>query len=231
MAPLVSSAHAPGWGLTLISESTRNALLRHGLHEARRAIVVPDCVGDAFVWSPKPFAQDCPRVLQVGTAAHKNIERLAEALRGIPCRLAIVGRLSRSQRAALDVNAIAFDNRLSLDDAQILEEYRRADLVAFVSTFEGFGLPILEAQAVGRPVVAGRVHSMPEVAGEGACLVDPYNVSEIRAAVLRVVADAAYRESLIAAGQRNVRRFRSSEIAAGYARIYAGLAGSAPPRS
>jgi glycosyltransferase involved in cell wall biosynthesis len=93
-------------------------------------------------------------------------------------------------------------------------------MVLFASTYEGFGLPIIEAQATGRPVVTSRVTAMPEVAGDGACLVDPYDVASIRSGVLRVLGDRGYRDSLVHRGFENVRRFEPGRIAAQYARLY-----------
>ncbi len=82
----------------------------------------------------------------------------------------------------------------------MLEAYHRADIVSLVSTYEGFGMPIIEGQAIGRAVIAGNVASMPEIAGDGACLVDPYDVPAIRTGILRIINDPEYRESLIARG-------------------------------
>jgi glycosyltransferase involved in cell wall biosynthesis len=61
---------------------------------------------------------------------------------------------------------------------------------------------------------------MPEVAAAAACLVDPFDPSSIRAGILRVIEDAAYRTHLIAEGFENVKRFRADIIAAQYARLY-----------
>jgi glycosyltransferase involved in cell wall biosynthesis len=106
----------------------------------------------------------------------------------------------------------------------MVQSYVECDMLAFPSTYEGFGMPILEAQAVERPVVTSSVASMPEVAGEGACLVDPFDVASIRAGVLRVMHDAAYRQSLVVAGRRNCARFSPREIAEAYARVYREIA-------
>jgi len=98
--------------------------------------------------------------------------------------------------------------------------YRDADVVALVSTYEGFGLPILEGNATGRPVVTSNVYSMPEVAGGSACLVDPFNIASIRHGFIRVFTDEAYRTSLVEAGLDNVGRFRSFAVAQAYASVY-----------
>jgi glycosyltransferase involved in cell wall biosynthesis len=93
-------------------------------------------------------------------------------------------------------------------------------MVVFVSTYEGFGLPIVEANATGRPVITSNICSMPEIAGSAACLVDPSDCSSIRQGILRVMNDDGYRAGLVAMGFDNVKRFRASLIAAQYAELY-----------
>ena len=73
---------------------------------------------------------------------------------------------------------------------------------------------------VGRPVVTSNLWSMPEVAGNAACLVDPLDVASIRAGICRVIQDSAYRERLVEAGFENVKRFQVETIAAQYANLY-----------
>jgi len=77
----------------------------------------------------------------------------------------------------------------------------------FPSLYEGFGLPVLEAQACGCPVITSTTSSLPEVAGEAAVLVDPADVEGIAAALERAAADPALRATLIERGFSNVRRF------------------------
>jgi glycosyltransferase involved in cell wall biosynthesis len=100
------------------------------------------------------------------------------------------------------------------------ESYCAADLVSFVSTYEGFGLPILEANAVGRPVVTSNVSSMPEVAGDAACLVDPFDVASIRSGILRTIEDREYRERLICNGFDNVQRYVPEKVTYKYIELY-----------
>ena len=206
--------------ITVISESTRRELLRHLRFDPARIRVIHDCVSDSFRADPRGFDASRPRILIMGTSANKNVERMVAALRCIPCRLTIVGRLSESQRAALADSGLEYESRTGLSDEELVQQYRDADLLLYASTYEGFGLPIVEAQAVGRPVVTSNLYSMPEVAGDAACLVDPSDVESIRGGVLRVIRDASYREQLVAEGFRNVERFRPGVIAAQYAQLY-----------
>ncbi len=94
-------------------------------------------------------------------------------------------------------------------------------------------MPIVEANTVGRAVVTSKVASMPEVAGDAARLVDPFDVASIRAGILKVISDSVYRESLIRNGFRNRLRFLPEEVAQRHAAIYRTLVGAeaSAPRS
>lgn len=209
--------------VTVISEATRRELLRHVCCDERKVRVVPNCVGDDFAPAPKPFKETEPEILHLGTAANKNLERLAQALAGLPCRLHILGRMSEKQRSVLEQSRIRYRNTPLATDAELVQAYQGCDLVTFVSTYEGFGLPIIEAQATGRPVVTSNRLSMPEVAGGAACLVDPFEVASIREGILKVSRDAACRERLVTAGFENVKRFTPKAVAKQYAGLYAEL--------
>lgn len=208
-----------------ISETTRSALLEAVRCNPAKVHVIHDTVSDEFRPALRPFDATHPRILQVGTAWNKNIERVAEALEGVPCTMVIVGPLSDAQTGALRRHGIDWENYVGLSRETLVEHYVKADMLVFASTYEGFGLPIVEAQAVGRPVVTSNLSSMPEVAGDAACLVDPFDVASIRAGVLRVIDDENYRNGLVANGFENVERFKSARIAGQYASLYQEVAG------
>mgnify|MGYP002078337271 CR=1 FL=1 len=210
--------------VTVVSEATRRELLRHVACDERKVRVVANCVGGEFKPCPRPFNEAGPVLLQIGTAANKNLERVIEAIAGLVCRLNIIGSLSGSQRALLERFRTRFTNITQADGSQLLEAYHECDMLVFASTYEGFGLPIIEANAVGRPVVTGNILSMPEVAADAACLVDPLDVASIRVGIQRVWKDARYRDALVQAGYENVRRFEPRTVAAQYAAIYRELA-------
>jgi glycosyltransferase involved in cell wall biosynthesis len=210
--------------VTTISESSRREILKFTTCAPAKLRVIPASVSAAFKASPRAFNAESPLILQIGTAPNKNIERLAAALTGISCRLRIVGAPTPPQWAAIRASAVDCTVVERLSDDELLQAYHQADIVAFASTYEGFGLPIVEANAVGRAVVAGNVYSMPEVAGDAACLVDPHDVQSIRDGFLRIIRDHHYREALVRAGYENVARFHRDAVAAQYAEVYAAVA-------
>jgi len=85
--------------------------------------------------------------------------------------------------------------------------YNGADLFVFPSLYEGFGLPVLEAMACGTPVVTSNTSSLPEVAGDAALLVDPYDVEEIATAMRRILEDEALTAELRAKGLARAKEF------------------------
>jgi glycosyltransferase involved in cell wall biosynthesis len=206
--------------VTVISQSTKEELFRHVQVDTQKVRVVYACVSGDFHPAPREFFSPKPVILQVGTGLNKNLERVAEALDGIPCHLRIIGLLNPKQVAVMRKCGLEYSFAVNISDGEIVEEYRRCDMLVFASTYEGFGLPIVEAQATGRPVVTGNIRSMPEVAGEAACLIDPFDVSSIRRGILRVITDGAYRDELVRRGFENVERFRPGKIAQEYGNIY-----------
>ena len=207
--------------VTTVSEQTRRDLCRYVGKMATKIKVIPNNYDPAFVHNPQPFDTDQPTLLHIGTAPHKNLNRLIDAIEGLSCRLVIVGKLSKSETDKLGRCRIDYQNHVAISRPELVALYNRCDLVTFVSLYEGFGMPIIEAQAVGRPVVTSQLSPMTEVGGvDGACYVDPADVATIRQGILRVWQDAPYRNQLIQAGARNAECYTVAKIAAQYAALY-----------
>jgi glycosyltransferase involved in cell wall biosynthesis len=94
-----------------------------------------------------------------------------------------------------------------ISDNELTNVLGAALAMLYPSLFEGFGIPILEAQKAGVPVITSQTSSMPEVTGAGGLLVDPTNVEEIASAMKRVYNDSQLRKELIERGFENVNRY------------------------
>ena len=206
--------------VTVISEFGRQALSRWVRYPADRIKVIHPPLPAEYQRAQAAEHTGVWRLLQIGVTQNKNLVRVIQSLSGLPVILVVIGELGEAERAALRETGVDFENHVNLDGDQLLEQYRRAHIVVFASTYEGFGMPIIEAQAVGRPVVTSNVCSMPEAAGGAACLVDPYDIEDIRRGITRLMSDAEYRKELVERGYENTARYAPERIAAQYAEIY-----------
>jgi len=102
----------------------------------------------------------------------------------------------------------------------MIQAYINCDMLCFVSTYEGFGLPIIEAQACGRVVITSNNASMPEIANNGALLVNPLDVNDIKNGINLLINNSKLREELISKGIENVKRFQPEIIANQYQQLY-----------
>jgi glycosyltransferase involved in cell wall biosynthesis len=216
-----------------ISQATAADLLRivgaqadkiHVIHEAANALSVPaaECIVDyrdqqGFV---RPYA------LYVGTLQpRKNLGRLISAYEQL-CRageadfdLVLAGNAGwLSQEIVTQAKQSAYAAHIHLpgyiSDKDLPALIAGARFFVFPSLYEGFGLPILEAQSLGVAVMSAKGSSLPEVAGDAALYVDPTDIEAIAQAMLRLSQDEVLRQQLIAAGYGNVQRFSWTKAAA-----------------
>ncbi|WP_258102286.1 glycosyltransferase family 4 protein [Marinoscillum pacificum] len=203
--------------ITCISQHTKEKLIDNFKIPDHRITVIPNCV-DARYQSITDVAPIKNRILQVGTKKNKNLERVIEALEGIDCVLVIVGRLNNAQQMLLEKHKIKHENLLDLDLEQLIIEYNKASLVTFISTSEGFGLPLLEAQVTGTPVITSDIEPMRAISNGCATLTDPYSISDIRQSIVKLLSED--KEHLIISGLNNAKSYSANSIASDYYNYY-----------
>jgi glycosyltransferase involved in cell wall biosynthesis len=216
-----------------VSQATARDLLHHAgatpaqvqvVYEAVDAPPQPALSAAAHAQSRRRLGLEGPYALYVGTIQpRKNLVRLVEAFTRIAPTVGWdlvlaggAGWLSDDILAACAASAAADRiHRLgyvAADDLAAL--WAGAQSFLFPSLYEGFGLPILEAQRAGVPVMTAQGSSLPEVGGDAALYVDPTDVEAIAQAMLQLSQDEALRQRLIEAGHANVRRFSWTKAAA-----------------
>lgn len=177
---------------------------------------------------------DEPYIFTVGTVQpRKNYARLIEALsqlrsKGHNLQVVIAGgkgwledpiyeAMNRTQMQD-HVHFIGF-----ADESDLPSLYSGAICFAFPSLYEGFGLPILEAMSCGTPVVTSNISSLPEVAGDAALTINPYDVGELTHALEKIISDSALRDTLIKKGYERVQQFTWESSAQQLINIYMNL--------
>lgn len=218
-----------------VSEFSRRELLHRFPFLAGRVFAVH--LGVEPTPEASPAKADRPFLLFVGTMEHrKNVTTLIRAFRilsgrrRLPHRLVLVGKPGHGW----DAIHAALEQRPSSDDIEILgyvtaehlaELYQSADLFVYPSLYEGFGLPLLEAMAVGTPVVSSSAASLPEVGGDAAVYFDPLNVEELADAIERVLDSSSLRGELRAKGLKRAAGFTWEECARKHVEVYRNVLG------
>lgn len=176
------------------------------------------------------YASGLPYFLSVG-ALHprKNIVRLLQAFDSFKAQsdsetqLVIVGdsyywsaEMKRTLETMRFKDAVRFTGHVQAE--KLVGLYGAAQALVFVSYFEGFGIPLVEAMRCGCPVIAGNRTSLPEVVGDAGKLVDPFQVSEITDALIELDSNPDLRESYIQRGYAQAEKFtwdRTAEVVSG----------------
>ena len=210
--------------ITVVSDYTKGKLMEYLGFPAAQIRVVPNPIKPVFQFRKKEKSGDRPRVLQIGSGPHKNLKNLISAAIGTNFHLDIVAYPIEEDLAMLNANKVSYTLYSNLSDTEMYERYIACDVLFFASLHEGFGMPIIEAQAVGRPAVTSNYGAMKEVAKESAILVDPNNVEEIRQAIQKLTTDEKTYNQYVDLGLNNITPYQCDKIADQYLAIYEELA-------
>ena len=194
-----------------ISKNTTNELIKYLPESKNKILQIDICVQKKFKKNPRRI-NNLPIVLIIGTSINKNFYNSIMALSKIECQVLIVGKLAGEQIDFLSSLNIEYKNYFNLTDHQIYQTYCKSDVLLFASSYEGFGVPILEAQAVGRPVITSNINPLNYVGGNGAYYVNPHSVKSITKALRAIIKNNYLRKKLINNGFKNVQRFNVKSI-------------------
>lgn len=198
-----------------VSEFSRAAICEWAHVDKRKIINVGNGVSERFgpngpakVFGPRPY------LLHVGTdKPHKNLRRIIEAFSysGLSKDFDLVTTANPTSTMVSFLHDISLTGCVrflgGVSEQELPSLYRGAHALIFASIYEGFGLPLLEAMACGTPVITSSVTSMPEVAGDAAIIVDPYDPGAIAQAMTRLTSDVGLRQSLRSRGLERARMY------------------------
>ena len=224
-----------------VSEASKRDILQYFRIPPERIEVIYNGIDDRFWLSPpedemgrvrERYQLDGPFLLYAGNIKpHKNLERLIEAFHQLRregfdhLRLLIIGdEISKYATLRRAVHRYKLHKHVRffgfVPDQTLAALYRLASVFVFPSLYEGFGLPPLEAMASGTPVVTSNVSSMPEVTGDAALLVDPYDTEAIAHGIRMALTDDTLRDDLRARGLKRAREFSWARSAGRVRAIY-----------
>lgn len=205
--------------VTVVSQFTHEKLIRYFRFPEQRISIIPDPVKNVFRYTPRKNSGNPPVILMMGTGKHKNLDNLIEALKGSSYHLDIIGWPAKDETDKLDAYQCSYTIYNGLSDEAVFGRYVACDILFMASLYEGFGMPIIEAQAVGRPVITSNTGAMLELGKDSAYLVDPLDPAAIRSAI-----DALQNEQLyahfVALGRQNAARFEINFVADLYLKLY-----------
>ncbi len=216
-----------------VSENTRSDVIRlYRVPEERTRVIYEGYSTEVSSLKSQTYNQVLPYILFIGRLEErKNILRIIEAFEilkekyQIPHELVLVGKPGygyekiRSKIQNLQSN-IRIHELGYVSESEKWQLLQGADVFVFPTLYEGFGIPVLEAQSVGIPVVTSNVSSLPEIAGEGAIFVDPLSAERIAEGVWLILSDADRRNAIIAKATQNVSRFEWASCARELARLF-----------
>lgn len=202
-----------------VSEFSRRRIIDWSGVSPSKVVTVSCGVGKEFRPDVAPYGLSFPYLLCVSNRrGHKNEFRQVEAFAksGIDneIKLVFTGYPTTALTSCIEKHHIAHRVHFvgMVPDSDLPSLYKTAIALIFVSLYEGFGIPVLEAMACGTPVITSNSTALPEVAGGAALLVDPLSMEEIADATARIVNDSALRSQLRAMGQAKAAMFSWEDV-------------------
>lgn len=221
-----------------VSEDTKNDIVNilkvspdkiKVIYEAADPCYTTISQSDSFRHIFKKYSVQLPYLFFVGEISpHKNLSRFLKAFNGVKYKdynLVIVGKSHSDYRKPFHlIENLQIENRVkflgSVPKVDLVYLYNAATVFVLPSLYEGFGIPVLEAMACGTPVITSNVSSLPEVAGNSALLVDPYDVESMTDAIEQVLGSPSLQQRLREQGLKWVKEFSWSKTAGETIKLY-----------
>lgn len=193
-------------------------------NSSKLKVITHHCFKKIAYDHPKTFNSEKPQILNVGTTPNKNLKTTLKVLKNIPCKLVVLKPMNTEQKKMAEDFKIDYINKVDIPFEAVINEYNECDIVVSPSLYEGLGMPIVEVQSAGKPVITTNSEPMSWVAGGAALLLnDPMDVEEYEKCMMALVENEQLREILVAKGFENLKRFSLDEVKRQYMQVYVNL--------
>jgi hypothetical protein len=173
-----------------ISQKIKSEILKYSNIDKNKIKVINCPLNKIFKLRRKKFNKK-PVILIIGTSPNKNMERMISAINGINCKLRIIGQINYKIKDRLNSYCIEYKELFNLTNEQVFQEYKRCDMLLFVSLYEGFGLPVLEALSANCNVLCSNIATYQELFEEYVYFCNHYDKADI----IRKLVEMTHHES------------------------------------
>lgn len=198
-----------------VSNFSRDEIASFYNLDKEKIIVIYNAVGKSFVSEPDEKLKHYKYFLAVSSVKeNKNFATILAAFDRVKdneCRLYIIGDCTSNAFKSMKLESYKMNQRIKflgrVTDEELVKYYSNAIAFIFPSLYEGFGIPAIEAQACGCPVIASDRSSLPEILGDSAILCDPFDIGNISKSMESLYKDETLRNMLVKKGYQNIKRF------------------------
>lgn len=205
--------------ITTVSKKTKDDLIDLCGIKPDKIYVVNNFVNEEFEIVTKNTLSD-KSILTIGTKSNKNLPSIIKVASRLKLKMNIVGPLPEELKSMLHDFDVTYKNYSGLSNTELVQLYQSSGALMFPSSFEGFGLPIIEAQMLNVPVITSNIEPMCSVAGQSAVLVDPFSEESIYQGTKKLFENGSYRQSLIEKGRVNSKKYTLVSTVSEYVRLY-----------
>jgi glycosyltransferase involved in cell wall biosynthesis len=180
--------------------------------------IIPCCIPQKLKFKKKITFQN--NLLFIGSGENKNLICLLKAVKNMNINLNIVGEIDVMNKKFLLRNNIKFNNYINLTDEEICKVYHNSDILIFPSLYEGFGMPIIEANHLGLPVITSNLSPMRDISKKSSLLFDPKKPIQLKEKINLIINNSYLRKKLISNGRINAKKYQPQIIAKKFVGLY-----------
>jgi glycosyltransferase involved in cell wall biosynthesis len=207
--------------IVVISDFTRKELLKYAPWSMNKIDVIHNPVNEIFFSvTKKQISDGVLHILHCGTKPNKNLEISIGAVSKLDCILMILGKLTQKQRELLVDSGVKYEEYYSLALSEVRNLYEKSDIVLFPSSYEGFGVPVIEANAAQRLIITTNRGALSEVVRESAYIIEKIDESSLLNAILSIRDNSIKQNHFISNGVINAHEYHPDIVARKYIEVY-----------